>query len=199
MVIIQPTRMLMSLSLKSPATRTAFTLLLAWLAMTLSLNTFTLVHAQDAPNGSICVIAYSDLNRSQSRDPGEPLLKEVGVDVTFGENILIANHITDGSEPFCFQHLAFQKYSVHFKSQDYEATTPGGIEVTLSADNPKADVQFGGVAKATPTPDLSAQKPILNIKLTTPLRLGLSALGALLVMGFFLGLGLLIYGLFFRR
>lgn len=156
-------------------------------------------YAQVTPNGSVCVTAYNDVNRSQSRDPGEPLLNNIVVDLTFGENILIANHITNGSEPYCFPNLALQKYAVQFKDEDYEATTPGGIEVTLSTDNPKVDVLFGAVAKIAPTPDSSAQKPTLNIKLTTPLRLGLSALGAMLVMGFFLGLGLLIYGLFFRR
>ena len=188
----------MNLRLKSCLNHIIFLMFVLSMATMLHPN-MGIVYAQQAPSGSVCVTAYNDLNRSQSRDPGEPLLKNIGVDLTFGENILIANHITDGSEPYCFPNLALQKYAVRFKSQDYDATTPDGIEVTLSTDNPKIDVQFGGVAKIAPTPDPSAQKPTLNIKLTTPLRLGLSALGALMVMGFFLGLGLLVYGLFFRR
>src|ERR1700750_3003438 len=89
------------------------------------------VNAQ-AGGGSVCVLAYEDANKNQARDAGEALLSSVGVSLMVN-NVIVANHVTDGTEPFCFHTLAAQQYTVNFSSPLAQATTLTSFSFPLGA------------------------------------------------------------------
>src|SRR5690348_11383700 len=65
---------------------------------------------QTAPGtGIICVLAYADTNQNHTRDAGEGLLNDVNASIAAASgganSLIIANHVTDGKEPFCFPNL----------------------------------------------------------------------------------------------
>src|SRR5262245_24197752 len=78
---------------------------------------------QAATGSSVCVLAFEDANKNSTRDPGETLLTSVGVSLMINNNIIVANHVTDGTEPFCFNSLPAQQYTVNFSSPLAQATT----------------------------------------------------------------------------
>src|SRR5258708_7240297 len=91
-----------------------FIAVLVALFMLTGLLQATHVHAQQANNGSICVLAFDDANRNATRDPGEAAISDVAVNLIVNDNVIVANHVTDGKEPFCFPNLAAQQYTVTF-------------------------------------------------------------------------------------
>jgi hypothetical protein len=153
---------------------------------------------QQADTGSICVLAFNDANRNKARDPGEGLLADISVDLMVNQNVIIANHITDGTEPFCFKNLALQQYNVSFSSPTYEASTSNAFALSLSAGE-QATREFGAASKATPIDPTASEQRGLSIPLTTPVRLALSILGAVIVMAFVAAIGMILFALFVRR
>jgi hypothetical protein len=155
------------------------------------------VHAQES-NGKVCVQAFSDtVHKNGFHDPGEALLSDVGVNLMVNQNVIIANYVTDGKEPFCFSNLTPQQYTVTFSSPLYEATTSTGFTFSLAPGEAPLK-EFGAVPKTTPASD-TASTPDSNAPMTTQARIGLAAAGAVIAMVFFAGLGLIIYALFMRR
>jgi hypothetical protein len=153
-------------------------------------------HAQ-VGTGKVCVLAFNDANRSGTRGLGEGLLPDIGVNLMVNQNVIIANHVTDTKEPFCFDNLPPQQYTVGFSSPLYEPTTSTGFTFSLSSGEAPLK-EFGAVLKATPV-DPTGSSSGLDIEMTTPVRIGLSAVGAVVVMILFAGIGMVIYGLFVRR
>lgn len=157
--------------------------------------------AAQAGNGSICVLVFDDTNRNGTRDSGEALLPDVSINLLVNETVIVANHVTDGKEPFCFQGLAPQQYTVAISSPLYQSTTLTSSTLSLNAGE-RATREFGAAlpqatAEATDSsllPDGSVAVPV-----TQPVRIGLSAAAAIIAMVFFVGLGLILYGLFVMR
>ncbi len=146
-------------------------------------------------SGSICVLAFNDTSQTKgSRDPGEGLLTDINVNLMVNQNVIIANHITDGKEPFCFTNLAPQQYTVSFSSPLYKATTSTTFTFALGSGE-RATREFGAVSIAAATPEASLPVGI-NIDMTRRTRLGLSAVSAVLAMLFVVGIGLIIYSVF---
>ncbi len=162
----------------------------------ISIGPSAAIRAQEA-NGKVCVLAFNDANRNRVRDPGEALLPDISVNLMVNQNVIIANHVTDGNEPYCFSNLPPQQYTVTFSSPLYEATTSTGFAYSL-APGETAQPEFGAVPRGTPT-DTAVSTTGLRIPMTTPVRIGLAAAGALIVMLLFTGIGMIIYGLFVRR
>ncbi|MEP7288102.1 MAG: SdrD B-like domain-containing protein [Chloroflexota bacterium] len=164
------------------------------LLVALAISPLTLISfAQQTANGSICVLAFNDANHNSVRDPGEAILSDVSVNLMINEKVIIANHVTDGKEPFCFPNLAAQQYTVSFSSPLNEATTSTSFSFSL-ANGEQTTREFGAVPLATnaavPTPTNG-----ISVTMTLPVRIGLSAVAALLVMIFVGAIGLIIYGL----
>jgi hypothetical protein len=153
---------------------------------------------QQADTGSICVLAFNDANRNKARDPGEGLLADISVDLMVNQNVIIANHITDGIEPFGFKNLPLQQYNVAFSSPTYEAITSTTFAHSLVAGE-QTTKEFGAISKTAPVDPAGSEQPGLSIPLTTPVRLALSILGAVLAMAFVAEIGMILFALFVRR
>lgn len=173
------------------------TALIAVLMITLPVLMLGTARAQQPGAGSVCVIAYDDANRNGVRDPGESALLDVNISLMTPANVLIANHVTALREPYCFDNLPPQQYMVGIDSPLYDPVDPAPVSFTLNPDE-RVTYEFGAIARppaAAPDPSES----ILYIPLTLPVRIGMSALGALLTMAAFTGLGLVVYGLLLHR
>jgi len=112
------------------------------------------------------------------------------------QNVIIANHVTDTKEPYCFDNLPPQQYTVSFSSPLYDPTTSIGFTFSL-ASSETAEKAFGARPKAAPVDPAASSG--LNVELSTPMRIGLWAAGALVVMVLFAGIGMIIYAVFLRR
>lgn len=153
---------------------------------------------QQADTGSICVLAFNDVDTPGQRVGGEALLSDISVNLMVNQNVIIANHITDGNEPFCFKNLPPQQYTVSFSSPNYEAT--GSSTFTLSlAPSEQVTKEFGAIPKAMPLDPAASEQRGLSIPLTTPVRLALSILGAVIAMAFVAAIGMILFALFVRR
>jgi len=155
-----------------------------------------LAQTQPANTGSICVLAFNDNSPTKvgSRDSGEGLLTDVSVNLMVNQNVIIANHITDGKEPFCFTDLAPQQYTVSFSSPLYKATTSTTFTFALGPGE-RTSREFGAVSIAAATPEASLPTGI-NLDMTRGTRLGISAVSAVLAMLFAIGIGMIIYSVF---
>ena len=167
---------------------------LVWLL----LGTLSTTSAQTPPNtGSVCVLAFNDANRNGTRDPGEGALADVSVNLMVNQNVIIANRVTDGSEPFCFPNLAPQQYTVSFSSPFYDATTQIAFAFALTPGEP-VNREFGAVAKAAAA-DTTPPPTGLNVPLSLPVRIGLSAAVSVLAMALVAAIGMIVYSLFVHR
>lgn len=155
----------------------------------------TVVHpllAWQTPGGMACVTVYDDTNQNGQRDPGEGAVLNVNVTLSVDSGPVISNHVTDSSEPHCFQNLPPAQYTLTVDSPLYEAVDPTPFTFTLDTKG-QINHEFG-VKPKPPAP--TADDSILNIPLTLPVRLELSSLCTAGAMGTVGGLGLILYGLF---
>jgi hypothetical protein len=166
------------------------------LVMVAGFMSTTIAQAQQANNASVCVLAYNDANGNATRDGGETLLTDVAVNLIVNENVIIANHVTDGKEPFCFTDLAAQQYTVAFKSPLYVATTLEQFTFPL-ANGERVTKEFG--AASTAATESAPVSSGITVSITPPVRIGLSAAGAIAAMLFIGAIGLILYGLFGHR
>jgi len=104
--------------------------------------------------GTICVLAFNDLNGNSLRDAGEPLIAGATITVTGPGGAIIAVYTTDGvHEPKCFSGLALGNYRV-------EERNPAGYPISTTPDlwavtifpGATFSVAFGDQAVPTPTP-----------------------------------------------
>src|SRR5258708_6006953 len=114
--------------------------------------------------GSICVAAFEDTNKNANRDPGEPLLANVNVNLIVN-NIIIENAITTGDQKLlCFDNLVPQQYTISFSSPLVQATTLTTFTFPLLALSPLENT-FGrlrvspGRLHASPSPRPRAAWP----------------------------------------
>ncbi len=157
---------------------------------------------QQAPSatGSVCVIAYEDVNKNGTRDPGEPLLANVNVSLMVN-NVIIENHITDSTDaqkPYCFQNLPAQQYTVTFSSPLAQATTLTTFTFPLGTGE-QAQKEFGAVSVTPGSAATDSASSSGGTVWTLPLRLALSTFGALVAMAFIGAVGFILYGLVWKR
>jgi len=92
---------------------------------------------------AICMTAFDDINRDGAQDAGELLLAGVAFTV-FNDQIVVANHITDGvSEPYCLEALEAGTYHVTRSITPNEVlTTQGDWAMTLT-EGSELNLAFG--------------------------------------------------------
>jgi len=120
--------------------------------------------------GTICVLAFNDLNGNGLRDQGEPLLAGATITATNFSGVVVGVYTTDGvHEPYCFTGLVPDTYRVEERNPaDYPiSTTPDVWAVPLSA-GATVTVAFGDQALPTATPTATATRTPTSI--VTPTR-----------------------------
>jgi hypothetical protein len=160
---------------------------------------------------AICMIAFEDINRDGTFDPGEPLRSDVALTV-FNDETVVANYISDGvSEPYCLEGLAEGTYHVTRSIGHNEIlTTQGdwamsltyGSELDLAFGSyqqgknvgiatPEADEQFetrvAGMSQGTPTVAVQSNREAVA---DSPLIMVLLGIG---IIALLLGVGVLIF------
>jgi hypothetical protein len=155
------------------------------------ISSATLAHAQQpATLGSVCVSIFDDQNRSTFHEAGEAALADVNVNLVVNQNVVIANYVTDGSEPYCFSDLPAQDYTVSASSPFYQLTGLNAYTFTLGAGERKIQ-EFGAISSAA-TPDVVATPTGLRLNTTPQVRVGLALAGSVVAMLLMTGLGLII-------
>ena len=154
--------------------------------------------AEPSTSGAICATAFNDANRNGTRDSGEDLL--VGVNESLvvnvgGNSVVIANHLSDTQDSYCFSNLTAGTYSLKFNTPLADPTTPTLFKATLSGTD-QIVAQFGAVPHpASVTAGGSGGTSGLVLNLTRTNRLILSIGGAVLAMVFMIGIGLVLFNL----
>ena len=151
------------------------------------------MHARaQATTGTLCVILYADANQNGLRDAGETGLPDVNVSLANSGGAIVSNIVTTSTTAQCFNSLPAQtQFTLKVDSPLYMQSEDKPFVFTLEAGE-RIEHEFGIVAR--PAEGGSTQP--LAIPLTTTSRLLLSTVSALIVMGFMIGLGLFIYGVF---
>lgn len=159
----------------------------------LVLSTPSISHARaQAATGTLCVVLYADANQNGLRDAGETGLPDVNLSLANSNGAIVSNAITTSTTAQCFENLPAQvQYTLKVDSPLYVQLEDKPFVFTLDSGE-RIEHEFGIVER----PPVAAEMSPLVIPLNTTTRLLLSAVSALIVMGFMSGLGLLIYGLF---
>ncbi|GAB4551744.1 MAG: hypothetical protein OHK0023_19000 [Anaerolineae bacterium] len=172
---------------------------IASLALLMTIISAKSISAQATPQvGTVCVLAYEDVNRNNTRDPGEAALGDVSFSLMLNSNVVVANHVAVRGELFCFQNLPAQQYTLGFESMAYIPINPAPLTFAL-AGGQRVTYEFGATVRP-PDGFMPAAESIIYVPMTPSVRVALSLGGALLVMAIFSGIGMAIYGaLLYRR
>jgi LysM repeat protein len=105
----------------------------------------------------VCVIMFNDPNENRVREPGEGLLAGGNIALTVG-GVSVAEHETDGNEPFCFTGLDAGDYTAVGTAPDgYGLTTPRLLVVRVEP-GARFSLNFGAKQGLTvaiaPSPDV---------------------------------------------
>ncbi|HEX3054388.1 MAG TPA: SdrD B-like domain-containing protein [Aggregatilineaceae bacterium] len=158
---------------------------------------------QSAPSESnaICVSTYEDGNANAQRDPDEPALAGINVNLVV-DNVIIGTHLMASSENnYCFEQLSPDIYTVAFgQSPTERATTdhsatfalPQGQRLTL--DGYGAVSTPMGSLRDTINTQIVAIQPA-DEPLTNEVRLMLATAGSMVVMIFMIGAGAVLVAL----
>lgn len=165
-------------------------LLPAALLIVFALFSTVSAHAQ-TETGAICVQTFADANKNMIREEGEASLSGVSANLK-QDGILFSNLILDDktTTETCFRNLTPGDYAITFVTPFADATT-----ATQFAFNVKAKDQLQAQFGAAPHPVTPVATGLI-IPLTRPVRLGMSIGGALIVMLFMTGLGLILRNFF---
>lgn len=176
-------------------------MILSALALLLALAGGAAASAQTG--GQFCLRAFEDRNGDGILNPGEPFLtRDVAAALLDAGGIVIASALMDDSPTaaqgvICFQFLPAGQYTMQVTSAAYTPTTPDTVTAAIGAGTLPTVVEFGArrtdeLAAAAVTPTAPAGGA-LTLPDSALARVGLSLLGALLVMGALAALGLLVY------
>lgn len=170
----------------------------------LLLLTTTMVSAQTG-QGQLCLRAFEDRNANGIQDPGEPLItRGISAELQDSAGVTIRSALMDDSPQaaqgvLCFQQLAPGQYSLVVVSADYNATTAQAFIAQVTDSSIPQVFAYGGqlvtIAAPLPTDDtvLTAAEQRALIE-----RLFFAGLGAALVVGGMIVLGVIIYAIFIR-
>jgi hypothetical protein len=154
--------------------------------------------------GQLCVRSFEDRNGNGKLDAGEPLLtRGVSVNLLDAGGITVASALLDESPTaaqgvVCFQFLEAGQYSVLVTSADFTATTPATVTTTIEEGSLPTVVEFGGQRAGVPTVAAGGSSTIAPQDEDSVARVVISALGALVVVGGMVFLGVIVYALAFR-
>ncbi|PJF35040.1 MAG: hypothetical protein CUN49_12600 [Candidatus Thermofonsia Clade 1 bacterium] len=146
--------------------------------------------------GTVCALAYHDANQNGVRDFGEESLPEVSYNLMIASNVLVANYVALQGEPYCFENLPAQQYTLNISSPLYVPSV-GAITFFLRAGE-RLTYEFGALYRAPQSAPLP-QEALTVVPMTPSVRLGMAISASLLVMLFFCALGMIFYGLFLYR
>lgn len=159
--------------------------------------------------GQVCVRAFEDRNANSLQDGGEPpITRGISATLANSENIIIDTRLmedapTAAQGTLCFQRLDPGQYTVRVLSADYTATTETAFVSAVSATGIPQVFDYGGQVLAAAAPTSEATGPDFTL---TPdeqrrlvLRLLVSGVGAVVVMGFMIVVGAFIFFLYLRR
>ena len=167
-----------------------------FLLVVLALATYGVAQAQTG--GQVWVRAFEDRNGNGQRDSGEPLLtRGVGVELLNADGIVIASALLDSSPNAAqglvgFQQLPAGQYTLIVTGPEFKPTTQSKFTMTVSDSGVPAVLEFGGQRLALTSTQTTAASAPLGQQ-TQLIQVGLSALGAALVIVFMIVVGLFIY------
>ncbi len=170
--------------------------LLALTLITAALPFFSAGAQANSTTGTVCVLAYHDANQNGVRDAGEEALPEVSFNLMIASNVLVANHVALQGEPYCFENLPAQQYTLSAASPLY-VPIDGAVTFALQ-EGAHLTYQFGALYRAPQSVSLP-EDALIVIPMTMSVRLGMSVGAALIVMLTLSGIGMVIYGMFFHR
>lgn len=164
-------------------------------------------YAQDEGDGQICLRAFEDRNGNGSFDANEPLITQgVGVNLLSAQNITVDAKLLEdspnaGQGVVCFQNLLAGDYSVVVTSADYSATTPTQFSAFVVPQSVPTRFDFGGTIITTTTSSDSATGTVFTAEDQDRALEGIlfGGIGAVVVMGFMVIIGMFIYFAVFRR
>ncbi len=167
------------------------------LALIIAAQPFFSAGAQaNTATGTVCVLAYHDANQNGVRDAGEEALPEVSFNLMIASNVLVANYVALQGEPYCFENLPAQQYTLSAASPLY-VPIDGAVTFALQ-EGAHLTYQFGALYRAPQSVSLP-EDALIVIPMTMSVRLGMSVSAALIVMLALSGVGMVIYGMFFHR
>lgn len=180
-------------------------LALGVLVAALALSAAPPAGAQPIP-GAICVATFADLNGNAVREENEPPLAGITVNLSTGGAVIASHVMAEGEPQYCFENLLTGAYTITFVTDPAtRSTTANEGTFNLDAGQRLTITDFGAIpasaAPATAQTVSSAETSAVVLETTTdeaalrpPVRLAISAAGALAVMIFMIGLGAIVLG-----
>ncbi|MBE0690358.1 MAG: LysM peptidoglycan-binding domain-containing protein [Anaerolineae bacterium] len=137
--------------------------------------------------GQVCVLMFDDANQNRLQDADEPLLSGGSI-ILVQAGDAVAEHETDGTEPFCFSALAAGDYIASVAAPEgYGLTTPDQLSLRVTS-GAAVTVALGAAENVQPLapPPVDASAPLTEDisevapRTSNPIldNLGLIALGA---------------------
>lgn len=158
----------------------------------------SMVSAQDS-TGQLCVRAFEDRNGNGTQDPNEPpIVRGLSATLSNSEGVIIATNLMESSSSassgtLCFQRLEAGQYRVRISSADYIATTPNDFTSAVNDSGVPQVLSYGGQF-------IPIEAPVVETGLSQDERLQrllaksvVGGIGALVVMGAMLVIGVMIY------
>ncbi len=172
----------------------------------ISLLVASAASAQDG-GGQLWVNAFEDRDGDGTRDPNEPFItRGVSVDLLDANSVVVASALLDESPNASrgligFQRLSPGTYTVIVTGADWTPTTPDTFTQTLEENVMPTVLWYGAQRPVTNVPAEMSSNPLAALNALDPevLRIGLSLLGAVIVMGAFSVIGFLIYLVVYAR
>jgi len=157
-------------------------------------NTWTIQSAPSESN-AICVSTYEDRNGTAQRDPDEPSLAGINVNLAVDDVIIGTHLMASGENNYCFEPLSPDIYTVAFGQSPTERATTGH-SATFALPQGQRLTLDGYGAVSTPMGSLrdTINTQIVAIQpadepLTNEVRLMLATAGSMVVMIFMIGAG----------
>jgi len=158
-------------------------------------------------DGQVCVRSFEDRNNNATFDANEPLITQgVGVNLMDASGITIDSKLLDDSPiaaqgMVCFQQLPMGDYTVLITSADYSAVTLTSFNALVVAGSVPVRFDFGGkLISADLDTSTSTNTPTTADSQASAIQgLLFGVIGAIVVMGIMIMVGMLIYFGVFRR
>jgi len=153
--------------------------------------------------GAICVATYADLNGNAIREETETPLAGITVNLSTGGEVIATHVIAEGEAQYCFENLLTGAYTITFVDDPaFRSTTANEGTFNLDPGQRLTITDYGAIPAATAQTDLAAETSPVVLETRTdepalrqPVRLAISAAGAVAVMVFMIGLGAIVLGI----
>lgn len=151
---------------------------------------------QTSPGNRICFFVFNDENQNGVRESTEGLMPAIDVNLLIG-NLIVDTLTTTATDKVCFLGLQAETYQVVVPpARNHAFISRRDATIAFEDIGNEVNIQFAALP-VNPVSD-DAKLPASGsgeLDLNQRSRLSLSAIGAAVVMGFMIGLGLLLYGL----